>query len=227
MSSRLPVLLVAASLLIGSTSISKAQAITIENVTEAAGSTLEIVKKQQDVKMAGLMAEYVRLSAILIHMKFATSAGASLNGISNPELQMLAKSGVIAIDLTVTTWAALKTYANGKSMYTRPVQAGTPADRDAASFNQKSRVGRIVSRVQRLGGATAWTAIWGGGVVYYWRNVTPVLLLEKEDFDAVLKLTEGDIAVIEAQLSEQARVQLGLSPKATAPTSGAELFKID
>lgn len=215
-------------------------------LTNATTRTYRYVNKQQDVRMVALMTDYVRLSAILAHLKFATTTGASVNGISDPDMQMLAKSGVIAIDLTGTAWAVLKTYANGKSIYTNPANLGKRFEHidkntdsvkevrykekvNAASdaFNRKTRAGQTLARVQSVAGAATWTAIWGAGVFYYWRNISPVLFLQKEDFDAVLKMTESDLAVVESQLSEQARVQLGLAPRAESAKKDENLFKVD
>lgn len=164
---------------------------------------------------------------MLINMKFASSAGMSVNGISNSDMQMLTKSGVIALDLSASSYGVYKTYTNGRSIYTKPAALGTSADPAQSAFEKKSRAGKVFARMRAAGLPAAKTAVWGAAVVYFWRQITPILLLDKEDFAEVLAKTEADLAVVDAQLSEQARVLLGLAPRVNAAGDKAELFKIE
>lgn len=190
-----------------------------------AGQTVDVVKAQQDIRMATLMADYLRLSMMMIQLKFATSTGASLNGISDPTAQMLAQSGVIGIELGATGYGLYKTYLNGRSLYAG--QRNIRSVVNPEQYNAKGRVGKIMARIRAAGLPAAKTVAIGGAVYYFWREAAPVLFLNQEDYQDIFKATEADLAIVDAQLSEQARQMLGLAPRAAAPRAAEELFKID
>lgn len=195
------------------------------DASAVAGQAVDIVKAQQDVRMATLMADYLRLSMMLMQLKFTTSAGLSINGISDPTAQMLVQSGVIGVELTATGYGLYHMYKSGRSLYAGQRNIRSVVNPD--QYNAKGRVGKLMSRIRAAGLPAAKTAVIGGAVYYFWREAAPVLFLNQEDYQDIFKATEADLAIVDAQLSEQARQMLGLAPRATTPATAQEIFKID